>query len=85
MVKSVWVNLDLLFGRDPGAPLHTVADGLDMEGQVKGQLSGWFRSAKGDWLAVVGYDIAYADGRRATVRVTDQLVPARAVLPRQGP
>ncbi|TCO55581.1 hypothetical protein [Actinocrispum wychmicini] len=41
--------------------MYTVPDGLGKKGQVKGQLGGWFRSAKGDWFAVVGYDIRYAD------------------------
>lgn len=84
VTKPIWVLLDALFSRDPNTPMHTVPDGLDMQGQVKGQLSGWFRSSRGDWFAVVSYDISYADGRRAAVRVRDQLVPVHAVRPREG-
>jgi hypothetical protein len=82
-VKSAWVDMEQLFGEPDST--HTVPDGLDLRGRVRGQLSGWMRSDLGAWLAVVHYDIPYRDGRRATVRVTDQLVPARAVQPRVGP
>ncbi|GAB3912652.1 hypothetical protein GCM10029964_120810 [Kibdelosporangium lantanae] len=82
-VKPAWVDLEALFGPEPDR-ISTVPDGLNLRGRVPGQVSGWFRSDLGAWLAVVHYDIPYRDGRRATVRVTDQVVPARAVQPQVG-
>jgi hypothetical protein len=80
-VKDAWVDLEALFGPEPDS-IHTVPDGLNLCGRVRGQVSGWFRSDLGAWIAVVHYNVPYRDGRRDTVRVTDQLLPARFVLPR---
>lgn len=54
-----------------------------MTGEVPGRLHGWFRTVKGDWLGVVDYEIPYADGRRDTVHLVDQLVPEYALRQRE--
>jgi hypothetical protein len=84
ILTPVWIHLDTLFRRREGDSVHTVGDGLDLEGRVEGLLSGWFRSVKGDWLGIVTFSLRYADGRRNQVHVTDQLVPAHALRER-GP
>lgn len=83
-LTPVWVQLDALNVRVPGQPSHFVPDGLDMTGQVAGLLSGWHRTAKGDWLAIVNFSVPYADGRRHKLRISGQLVPAYALRPREG-
>jgi hypothetical protein len=84
MLTPVWVQLDRVFVRDPDATRHVVGDGLDMSGTVPGLLHGWFQTVDGDWLGVVNYAIPYADGRRDNVRLSDQLVSAYALRPREG-
>jgi len=79
VITPVWVRLDAIYLRVPGAPTHTVATGLDMTGEVPGRLTGWFSTAKGDWLGVVDFEIPYADPRRTKLEVVDQLVPAYAL------
>lgn len=83
VLTSVWVRLDSICVRAPDTPLQTVVTGLDMSGEVRGRLHGWFRTVKGDWLGVVDYEIPYADGRRATVHLVDQIVPAYALRRRE--
>lgn len=75
VLTSVWVRLDRLFARDPGAPRHVIPTGLDLTGEVKGRLHGHFPSVEGDWLGVVNYEISYADGRPEKLYLVDQLVP----------
>ncbi len=82
-LTPVWVRLDVIFPRDPDAPRRTVPDGLDLHGNVPGQLSGWLRREEGDWLGVVNYAVPYRDGRRTNVYLRDQLVPAAALSPRR--
>jgi hypothetical protein len=84
-IKPVWVRLDAICGRLPGQPHHVVPDGLDMTGEVPGRLHGWFSSALGDWLAIVDFEVPYADGRRTKVELVDQLVPAWALRRRDEP
>jgi hypothetical protein len=81
----VWVRLDLIYARIPGAPHHVIPEGLDMTGEVPGLLSTWFASAKGDWMGVVTYQIPYADGRRDKLALRDQLVPSYALRERIEP
>lgn len=83
ILTSVWVRLAAICIRAPDAPLETVVTGLDMTGEVPGRLHGWFRTVKGDWLGVVDYEIPYADGRRDTVHLVDQLVPEYALRRRE--
>jgi hypothetical protein len=84
VLAQVWVRLDVISGRLPGAPYETVVDGLDMTGHAPGLVTGYFRSSRGDWLAVVNYQIPYADGRTPKVQVVDQLVQ-KAALQRRDP
>jgi hypothetical protein len=81
-LTAVWVRLDVLFPRDPAGSWRTVPDGLDPRGNVRGLLSGWFRTVDGRWLGVVNYAVPYADGRRERVMLRDQLVPAEAMSER---
>ncbi|KAA2252359.1 hypothetical protein F0L68_35485 [Solihabitans fulvus] len=83
VLTAVWVHLDAIYVRVPGAPSHVIDTGLDMTGEVPGRLHGWFPTVKGDWLGVVDFEVPYADGRRAKLHVTDQLVPAYALRRRE--
>ncbi|RSM81971.1 hypothetical protein DMH04_26885 [Kibdelosporangium aridum] len=40
IVKPTWIQLDAICVRAPYAPINTVADGLDMIGEVRRLLSG---------------------------------------------
>jgi hypothetical protein len=81
-MTRVWVRLNVLFARMPGQPRSVVPDGLELTGEVPGLLHGWFQSVDGDWIGVVNFDITYADGRKRTVSLRDQLVPRHALRPR---
>ena len=83
MLTAVWVRLDTLFPRAPNAPRHVIETGLDLTGEVQGRLHGRFPSVEGDSLAVVNYEIPYADGRRNKLRLVDQLVPFSALRERK--
>lgn len=83
-LTPVWVLLDAVCIRVPGQPSHVVVDGLDMTGQAPGLLSGWHKTVKGDWLGVVNFAVRYADGRQHRLILSDQLVPAYALRPREG-
>lgn len=83
-LTPVWVVLDALCIRVPGAPSHVVVDGLNMTGQVPGLLRTWHKTVKGDWLGVVNFAIPYADEYRGKLHLSDQLVPAYALRPRQA-
>ncbi|HVW44965.1 MAG TPA: hypothetical protein VHC18_26810 [Amycolatopsis sp.] len=85
VLTLVWVRLDAIYIRVPGAPSHTVVTGLDMSGEVPGRLHGWFPTVKGDWLGVVDFEIPYADERKQPLQVVDQLVAAYALRPKNGP
>ncbi|MGA6168369.1 hypothetical protein [Amycolatopsis magusensis] len=86
VITAVWVRLDAIYVRVPGAPSHEVATGLDLTGEVPGRLHGWLASVKGDWLGVVDFEIPYEDGRSDKLALVDQLVPASALRPnRDGP
>lgn len=80
---AVWVVLEALNIRVPGTPEHVVIDGLDMTGQVRGLLQRWYKTVKGDWLATVTFAIPYADRHKGRLLLTDQLVPAYALRPRE--
>jgi hypothetical protein len=45
-VTAVWVRLEAIYIRKPGAPSHTIAHGLDMTGEVPGFLVGWWPTVK---------------------------------------
>ncbi|WP_246365761.1 hypothetical protein [Kibdelosporangium persicum] len=77
------MRLDWIYVRVRGAPVHTIAHGLDMTGEVHGFLYGWWPTVKGNWLGVVNFAIPYADGRRDKLEVHDQLVPDYALRKRE--
>ncbi|WP_290049071.1 hypothetical protein [Nocardia nova] len=79
--KPVWVRLDAILIRDPGAPRHVNGAGLDMTGERPGTLTHWVPSFSGEWLGRVNFSVCYADGR-TPLHLTDQLVPAYALRPR---
>jgi hypothetical protein len=81
-VRPVWVLLEQVLRHDP-AVARTVGDGLDLTGRAKGFLLEWLRSSRGDWLAVVHYEVHFADGRETTQWWRDQRVPGYALLPRE--
>lgn len=83
-LTPVWVLLDSLCIRVPGAPMHTMVDGLDMTGQVSGLLRSWHKTAKGDWLGMVNYSVPYADPHQGKLRLSNQLVPSYALRPRES-
>lgn len=80
--EPVWVRLDVLFAHDP-ARHQAVVDGLELSGNARGLLLGWKRGSLGDWLAVVNYQIHYADGRAQSTIWHEQLIPASAISPRE--
>lgn len=84
VLTPVWVRLDALCLRVPGAPHEVVPDGIDMTGEAAGHVHGWFRTGLGDWLGVVNYHLRHADPHAAGIHVTDQLVPRYALRPRGG-
>ncbi|SDJ22105.1 hypothetical protein SAMN05192558_109310 [Actinokineospora alba] len=81
-LTPAWVRLDAICVPRSGVPSVAVADGLLMSGTVPGFVHGWFRASTGEWLGVVNYEVRYADGRRESVWLTDQLVPGYALAPR---
>jgi hypothetical protein len=82
-LAPAWVSLDVLFPQHPEDPVTVVPDGLDLTGPARALRSGWFRSATGQWLAVANYSLGYADGRPHRIVVHDQLIPRRAIRPRE--
>jgi hypothetical protein len=83
VVTPVWVRLDAVYRRASDAPVHTIAHGLDMTGEVPGFLSTWWPTVTGGWLGVVTFTIPYADGRSHQLQIRDHLVPDYA-LRRRG-
>lgn len=82
-LTPVWVQLEAINVRVPGMPKHVAPQGLDMSGQVRGLLRRWHRTVDGDWLGIVNFSIPYADGRKDKLKLSDQLVPAYALRPRE--
>jgi hypothetical protein len=76
--RPVWVHLEKVCPHDP-AHARTITDGLDMTGRARGMLLDWHRSARGEWLGVVHYQVHYADGRPKPLIFRDQLVPLHAL------
>lgn len=81
--RPVWVRLDAIYVRDPGMPVHVNGAGVDMTGEVKGRLTHWVPTVRGDWMGRVSFAVTYADGR-PPLHLQDQLVPAYALRPRDG-
>lgn len=83
VLRPVWVQLDTLYVSPTDGPRRVTPHGLDMSGQVPGLLSGWFEDGHGRWYGVTNFQIPYVDGRQAKLQLHDQLVPARALRPRE--
>ncbi|SDD68700.1 hypothetical protein [Actinokineospora iranica] len=79
VVTEVLVDLGTLFSWPPNTPRRVAASGLSMSGVVRGQLHGRLQDVDGRWYGVCDFDLPYADGRRATIRCIDQVVPFRAL------
>jgi hypothetical protein len=81
---AVWVRLDAVFPHPAQALQTSVPDGLDLVGNAAGLVRPdvWIRSARGMWLTPCSIEIPYADGRKATYEVMEQLVPGYALQPR---
>lgn len=79
----VWVLLDRLYERGPGQPEHHNAAGVDLAGRVPGLLSRWIPTYQGSWVGQVTFEVEYADGRRHSLSLQDQLVPDYAFRPRE--
>jgi hypothetical protein len=75
----VWVELGALFCSGSG-PAATVSDGLVINQPCAGGLHRWLRSSTGEWIGLVTYVVALADG--TTYKAEDQLVPAHALRQR---
>jgi hypothetical protein len=80
MPRPVWVNLSVIFLRKPdkpmpaGLPHPTAVDTSAAE--APGVLLQWLRSNGGEWFGLVTYQLPVADGRKQTVYLERQLVPA---------
>jgi hypothetical protein len=86
MHRPVWVKLPLVFPRHPGAPMPSQLPhprAVDTSGEVPGDLLQWLRTAGGEWLGLVTYQLPFADQRHARIYLERQLVPAYALRPRK--
>jgi hypothetical protein len=84
--RLVWVKLSLIFLRQRDKPMpaelpHPTA--VDTTVETPGILLQWLRSNGGEWLGLVSYQLPFADGRKKTVYLERQLVPAYALRPRK--
>lgn len=61
-------------------PLRVRAEGLDLDVQVIGLLSGWARTSRGGWLCALTFTIPTGN-QQGGLEVTDQWCPASAVTP----
>jgi hypothetical protein len=79
-------KLSLIFLRQRDKPMpaelpHPTA--VDTTVVTPGILLQWLRSNGGEWLGLVSYQLPFADGRKKTVYLERQLVPAYALRPRK--
>lgn len=70
----VWVNLDRLFPRFPDMPRHANGAGVVFSGVVPGVLHQRYPAVTGEWMGLVDFVVAYADGR-PSLEMKAQLVP----------
>jgi hypothetical protein len=83
--RPVWVKVGAFFefSADRPAPAQVPKDALDLTYDAAGVLKEWVRSARGEWIGVVDYELKYADGRSDVYRLVDQRIPAYALRPRK--
>ena len=80
--RSVWVKLPLVFPCRTDKPWpEQLPDqrALDVTTEVPGELLQWLRTAGGEWLGPVTYQLPFADERHKRIYVERQLLPAFAV------
>jgi hypothetical protein len=82
LARPVWINLEKLFVSDPTPPSEHLEGHLSLDGEVPGKLHEWHRSARGEWLGVVSFDIHTIAGE--TVSFNRQLLPQDAIRPRSS-
>jgi hypothetical protein len=80
--REVWINLDLLYPRDPGVSPTRAVSGVDMTGVIPGVLHDWVRSGTGVWYGKCAFKLFYLDGRTYVHELHDQLVPVFALRQR---
>jgi hypothetical protein len=86
MHRPVWVKLNTLFLGPPEKPMpaqlpHPRA--VDTSAEVEGTLLQWLRTAGGEWLRLVTYQLPFADERHQPIYLEQQRVPAYALRPRK--
>jgi hypothetical protein len=85
MRRPVWVKLSLVFPRRPDAPVPVQLPdprAVDATAEVPGDLVQWLRTAGGEWLGLVTYQLPFADERHKRIYLKRQLLPAYALRPR---
>jgi hypothetical protein len=82
--RDVWINLDLLYPRDPDVSPTRAISGVDLTGVVPGVLHDWILSGTGIWYGMCQFELCYLDGRDYIVEVRDQLVPQFALRQRES-
>ncbi|HEV3359332.1 MAG TPA: hypothetical protein VG247_21215 [Pseudonocardiaceae bacterium] len=82
--RDVWINLDLLFPRDPAVSPTRAISGVDMTGVIPGVLHDWILSGTGVWYGVCQFRLFYLDGRDLVVELRDQLIPQSALRQRES-
>jgi hypothetical protein len=83
--RDVWINLDLLYPRDPDVSPACAVAGVDMTGVIPGVLHDWIQSGTGVWYGMCQFRLFYLDGREFVVELRDQLVPQFALRQREEP
>jgi hypothetical protein len=56
---------------------------VDVAAEVPGELLQWLRTAGGEWLGLVSYQLPFADERHQRIYLERQLLPAYALWPRK--
>lgn len=81
-VRPVWVDLAVVYTRQPGRPPRHVPDGVDLQSRVPGELLAWHRTTTGEWIGWTCLPVAKGE----QVRWVYMYVPASALSPRDdGP
>lgn len=80
--RDVWINLDVVFPRDPTISARRAISGLDMTGVVPGLLTDWIQAGTGKWYGCCSFRLNYVDGRNAIYEMRGHLVAEDALRPR---
>lgn len=77
------VSLPVLYGPQPDKPVYRHGEALNLTQEVHGVLNGWLKATDGRWYGVVTFSVPYL-GLVPSIglQLTDQLVPAEALRPR---